>query len=174
MQSVIIGEQKNKSMNNNFKHKLDIYYISVIAYGTISLVYVIISGGVIGEKFEVVWRDPIVYLLAICWLVSIVALVAMAVVKRQISVSQDEIIFHSRLRKLVVKPEDVKWIVITRERRTRLREAALPALRLKLKSRKRALWLRPAGFEKSGELVAAIKEWSKNNGVTIRARLKNQ
>ncbi|MBL0332136.1 MAG: hypothetical protein IPP08_00550 [Chlorobiota bacterium] len=153
-----------------FKHKLDIYYISGIAYGTIFLLYIIISGGVIGEMFEVVWRDPIVYLLGILWIVSIIALIAMGIAKRKIIIDNKVIIFHSNLKERIFNHENILWISIARESKVRLKEIALPVMKFKLKNRRRALWLRPAGFENSAELVKEIKEWAKGNDIVIKSK----
>ena len=43
-------------------------------------------------------------------------------------------------------------------------------MKFKLKNRRRALWLRPAGFENSAELVKEIKEWAKGNDIVIKSK----
>src|SRR5688572_16815780 len=47
-----------------YKHKLDLYYLAAIGYVVTFIAYVAIRGSMVGDTFEVVWRDPVVSLLA--------------------------------------------------------------------------------------------------------------
>ena len=150
-----------------FKSRLDIYYIATIAYCVTLIAYIVVTGTLIGGKLEVVWRDPIVYLLGACAVLSLLALALAAVANRAVIVSERELRFRTRFKERVFRPEDIEWIAFRRERR--LREGRVyPTARIRLRSRRRALRLRPGSFERSGMLALAIRDFARHNGIDLR------
>lgn len=150
-----------------FRHRLDIYYLATIGYVVTLVVYTIVRGTLIGDTFSVVWQDPIVYLLAICSVVSLVALIVVAVSDRRIIVSNHELRFRTRFRERVLTPDEIAWIGFRRERPVRGGQP-YPAARIKLRSRRRLLRLRPVSFERSSQLARAIRDFARNNGIELR------
>lgn len=150
-----------------YKSRLDIYYLATIAYFVTLIAYIVVTGTLIGEKFEVVWRDPIVYLLAICGFAALGALVVAAIAKRAVIVSEHELRFRTRFKERVFAATDIEWIGFRRERR--IREARVyPTARIRLRSRRRALRLRPGSFERSGNLARAIRDFARHNNIELR------
>jgi hypothetical protein len=162
----------NSSMEEIYKHRLDTYYLATIGYGVTLVVYAVIAGTVIGDRFELrlsLWNDPIIYLLAACALFSLVALIITAVLNRTVIIRDKELAFHSRLRQRAFAPEDIEWIGFRPESRLRTRgEQSYPAAKIKLRSRRRPLRLRPSSFERGGAMARSIKAWAQRNGVEFR------
>ena len=149
-----------------FRHRLDVYYLATIGYGVTLAAYTIVRGTLIGDTFSVVWQDPIVYLLAICAVIALVSLIVAAVSARRITVSSEELRFNTRFRERVFRPDEIEWVGFRRERS--LREGkGHPLIRIKLRRRRRALRLRPGGFEGSRELTLAIRDFAQANGIEM-------
>lgn len=154
-----------------FEQKLDVYYVATIAYLIVLIAYAVVTGTLIDERFEMVWRDPIVYLLALCALVSVVALIVAAVLAKKIVVGDRELVFRTRFKERVIRPEDIAWIAFRRGSRGKVRQGvADTAARIKLKNRRRRLWLRSSMFDESEKLMDALTEWAGRNDVPLRTR----
>ena len=154
-----------------YKHKLDLYYLATIGYVVTFVAYVVVRGSMVGDTFEVVWRDPIVYLLALCSILALIGVIISAVLARRVVIGGSELKFRTRFKERVFTPQDIEWIAFHRENVTMTRGArAYPTARIKLKNRRRRLRLRPGSFERSAELTHAIREWAERNGVHVRRR----
>ncbi len=157
-------------MNETFKYRLDIYYLSALGYIVTLIIYSAIAGTVADDgAFELVVKDPLVILLAACSVVALGALGVAGFANRRIHIAQEELQFLTRWRKRVFKPDEIAWIAIRTERSVR---GAQPyrAIRMKLHGRRRLLRLRPGGFERSADLARAIAEWARANNVEARRR----
>jgi len=150
-----------------FKSRLDIYYLATIVYGITLSLYIVVRGTLIGDTFSVVWQDPIVYLLALCSVVSLLALIFAAASNRTVIVTDRELRFRTRSKERVFTPADIAWIGFRRERQFR-GEQTYPLTRIQLKNRRRPLRLRPASFERSGDLARAIRDFARTNGIELR------
>jgi hypothetical protein len=150
-----------------FKSRLDVYYLATIVYGVTLALYMVVRGTLIGDTFSVVWQDPIVYLLAICSVLSLATLIVAAVSKRTVIVSARELRFRTRSKERVFAPSDIEWIGFRRERSLR-GERVYPSARIKLRNRRRSLRLRPGSFERSGLLARAIRDFARANNVELR------
>ena len=154
-----------------YKHKLDLYYLATIGYVVTFILYVVIRGSMVGDTFEVVWRDPIVYLLALCSVLGLIGVIISAVLARRVVIGASELKFRTRFKERVFVPADIEWIAFHRENASLTRGArAYPTARIKLKNRRRRLRLRPGSFERSAELTAALRDWAERNGVHVRKR----
>lgn len=162
-------------MEKRFEQRLDLYYISTITYLVTLILYGVVAGTLIGERLEMVWRDPIVYLLAICAILSIGALAVTALLRRSVVIREHEIVFRTRFKELILRAEDVEWITFRRGSRGRLRQGvAEKAARMKLKGRRRRLWLRPSGFEEGAQMIKDVREWATRNGIDHHVRRKRK
>jgi hypothetical protein len=157
--------------DESFKHRLDLYYLSTIGYLLAFVAYVGIRGTVASGTFEVVLRDPVVYVLAGCALVSIVALITTAILARTVIIRDDALLFRSRFKTKVLHPQDISWIAFRRERRASTRGLrAYPAIVIQRTTKRRKLRLRPGNFENAIELARTIRDWAQRNGVQVRVR----
>ncbi|MGE3800314.1 MAG: hypothetical protein AB7H80_04775 [Candidatus Kapaibacterium sp.] len=159
-------------MEKRYGQKLDIYYMAAVAYLVTLIVYAVIAGSLIGEHFQLLWKDPIVYLLALCAVVSVVALIVAAVLNKQVVIKGDEMLFITRSKTRTLHPNEIEWVSFRRGSRGKIRGdgTAERAVRIKLKNRRRRLWLRPALFNESEEMVADLRNWMERNSVPIRVR----
>lgn len=141
--------------------------MATIAYVLTLIAYVAVRGTVEGGKFEVVLRDPIVYLLAVCTAASLVGLGISALLGRRVIIRDNRLVFITRFKERVIQPEDIEWIGFRREEAKVRGGRAYPTARFKLRNRRRLLRLRVANFERKSELARALKEWTTNNNVTL-------
>ena len=154
-----------------YEQRYDLYYVSTIAYLVTLILYVVVTGTLIGEEFTVVWKDPIVYLLGLVSLVSLVGLVVALVLDKRIIIRDDTILFITRFKEREIASDRVEWIAFTRGSRGKVRQGrAERAARMKLKDRRRRLWVRPALFGEADEMIADLRAWAKRNDVRIRRR----
>lgn len=155
-----------------FRHRLDIFYLATIGYGVTLLAYVAIKGLWIDGRFEVIWKeDPIVYLLAFCAALSLVALVVSAILHRTLLVRDTELVLRTRFAERVLRADDVEWIAFRSEPRAAARAGrAWPVARLKMKGERRRRRIRPGSFERSDELVRTLRDWARANNVELLIR----
>jgi len=104
---------------------------------------------------NVVLTDPIVVLLGVFVVVSALALVANAISKRSIKVSNGGITFASRFHVRTFKHEEIVSITVGRDKRFRVR-GALSLVRIRIRGRRRVLRVRPAVYENEQVLVATL------------------
>lgn len=82
--------------------------MATIAYVLTLIAYVAVRGTVEGGKFEVVLRDPIVYLLAVCTAASLVGLGISALLGRRVIIRDNRLVFITRFKERVIQPEDIE------------------------------------------------------------------
>ena len=155
-----------------FKNRLDLYYLATIGYGITLAAYVIVRGTLIGDKFEVVWQDPIVYLLALCSIVSLIAVIIAAVSERTVIVGERQLTFRTRYKERSFDVGEIQWIGFRRERG--YRERAYPMARIQLYGRRRPLRLRFGAFERAGDLALSIRDFAVRNNIELRVGRKRR
>lgn len=162
-------------MAGTFRHKLDIYYIAAIGYVVTFVVYLFISGTLIGDRFEAVLRDPVLYLLGGCAVISLAVLLVMALMQRSIVVEEHRLTFRTRIKKRSFGPQDIAWIGLRHDARAQRRFGRVyPMLVMRLRRRRRLLRFRPDNFEGRNELVKAIEGWAAANQVELRSRWRRR
>lgn len=156
-------------MEKTYEQKLDFYYVATITYLVVLIAYAVIEGTLIGDRFEIVWQDPIVYLIALCAAVAGGGLILGLLLNKKVIVRPDALIFKTRFKERIIRPEQIEWIAFRRLGRRRFREEVTDrAARIKLVGRRRRLWLRTSGFNKSQDLMHEIRLWVERNNVTVR------
>lgn len=156
-------------MEKTYEQKLDLYYVATITYLVVLIAYAVIEGTLIGDRFEMVWQDPIVYVIALCAVLSLGGLLVGLALNKKVIIRPNELVFRTRFKDRVIRPEQIEWIAFRSLRRRRVREDVNErAARIKLAGRRRRLWLRPSGFSKSLDLMNEIMQWVERNGVTVR------
>ena len=99
-----------------FRYKLDFYYQQTLIYLVALVLYAFIRGNFVEDQFTLIYRDPIVYIMILFFLVSLVVLVLNLLRDRKLIIEEDRIIFHSRKRERIILVEDMEWMHIGRER----------------------------------------------------------
>ncbi|MCE2503735.1 MAG: hypothetical protein J4G05_06725 [Chlorobi bacterium] len=158
-------------MKKIYAQKLDLYYVATIAYLVTLIAYAGVTGTLIGERLELIWRDPIVYLLALCAVVALIALLAAAVLNKKVTIRESDLVFATRFKEKTIRADEIAWISFRRGSRGKLRDGvAQRAATIKLKSYRRRLWLRPSMFDESEKLMRDLKEWAERNRIPVRSR----
>jgi hypothetical protein len=142
-----------------FKVKLAPYWTSVAVYSITLLLYIVIRAlwdatlqqGIV----NVVIKDPIVVILAMFVLISSLSLLFNAIIRRSITVTKDSITFSSKFHTRTFTHDEIRKVVIGRDRRMRVR-GLFSLIKLHVKGRRRALRVRPAVFENDTKLVSAL------------------
>ena len=145
-----------------YKYKLDFYYKSLIIYLVTLIIYILIKGRFFQERFEVVVKDPIIYLIAIFIVFFLVVLIANAVRAREIIFDESKIIFKNRFGQRQVMINEILHVRFSREKlRTKTERSDIRIVKLKLKDRKRLFRIRLNDFQDEQELINEFVKISK-------------
>ncbi|HMS65831.1 MAG TPA: hypothetical protein PKD83_11330 [Ignavibacteria bacterium] len=141
-----------------YKYKLDFYYKSLIIYFVTLIVYIIIKGNFTHSTYELVIKDPIIYIILIFILFFLILLVSNAVRAREIIFKDEKIIFKNRFGQREVAYNEILNLKFSREKeRSREERSSIRIVKLKLKNRKRLLRIRLNDFQNELELVNEFK-----------------
>lgn len=145
-----------------YKYKLDFYYKSLIIYLITLIAYILIKGQFFHERFEVVVKDPIIYIITIFIVFFLSVLIANAVRAREIIISNTKIIFKNRFGQREVEINDILHLRFSREKkRNKVERSDVRLVKLKLRNRKRLLRIRLNDFQDERELVQEFRNISK-------------
>ncbi len=142
---------------NTFRYHMSFYYQSTIIYFVVFAVYLLIRGEVVDNSYTLVIKDPILYFLAIIVIISIFTLLLNLYKNRHIEIDHNGIVFISRFKRRVIPLGKIESIRLTKQRRT-VQTKALQLIIIKLKSRKRRLFIRPTDYENFEELIKRFQE----------------
>lgn len=145
-----------------YKYKLDFYYKSLIIYLITLIAYILIKGRFFQERFEIVVRDPIIYIITIFIFFFLIVLISNAVRAREIIIDEKEIIFKNRFGQRGVEINDILHIRFSRDKRIVNEEKSeIRMVKMKLRNRKRLLRIRLNDFQNERELMNEFKSISK-------------
>ncbi|MEE9225584.1 MAG: hypothetical protein V3U68_05230 [Bacteroidota bacterium] len=173
MEALEVPEGARESIPSGkvFKYKLDFYYQQALMYVVTLIAYAWIRGSFIEDKFEFVFRDPIVYVILFFVLVSWFVLILNRIRDRKLIVAGDKLIFANRNRQRVVSVSDIAWIYIGREQKVQT-SGRFQVIRMKLKNRRRVLRIRVGRYERDQDLVAEIGKLTEHVAKIRRSRLE--
>ncbi|MDQ3194476.1 MAG: hypothetical protein M3P82_05695 [Bacteroidota bacterium] len=145
-----------------YKYKLDFYYKSLIIYLITLIIYILIKGRFFQERFEIVVKDPIIYIIALFIGFFLAVLIANAIRAREIVINSSKIIFKNRFGQREVAISDILHLRFSRENRRATEERSdVRIVKIKLRNRKRLLRIRLNDFQDERELVNEFKAISK-------------
>jgi len=145
-----------------YKCKLDYYYKSLIIYLITLIAYILIKGNFSQATFEVVVKDPIIYIILIFIGFFLIVLVSNAIRARQIIFSDSKIIFKNRFGQREISFNEIVNVRFSRPKRLSKEERSeVRIVKLKLLNRKRFLRLRLNDFQNEKELVNEFRNISK-------------
>lgn len=146
-----------------YKYKLDFYYKSLIIYLVTLIIYIIIKGRFFHASFEVVVKDPIIYIIAIFILFFLTMLLANTLRAREIIIKENLIIFRNRFGQREVENSDILGVRFSREKkRSRKDRSDVRFVKLKLKNRKRLFKIRLNDYQDEVELANEFSIISEN------------
>ena len=154
-----------------FRYKLDFYYQQALTYLVTLIVYVWVRGSFIEDKFEFLFRDPIVYVILLFVLVSWFMLILNRIRDRKLIVTADKLIFANRYRQRAVSVSDIVWVYIGRERKVQT-SGRFQVIRMKLKNRRRILSIRVGRYERDRDLITEIGKLTEHAPKIKRRRLE--
>ena len=140
---------KNKS---KFKYNMSFYYQSTIVYFVVFAVYLIIRGQFIEDSYTLITKDPIIYLLAIIVFISVGSVVYNLYLNRYIEFSINGVSFCDKYKVRLIDKNEIVEIKLSKDKRYN-KPNILKFIRLKLKSRKRPVIIRPSDYENADELI---------------------
>jgi len=139
-----------------FRYKLDFYYQQTLIYLVALLLYAGIRGNFVEDQFTLIYRDPIMYIMAFFFLVSVVVLILNRLRDRKLIINGDTITFHSRRRERVIHASEMEWMHIGRERLVQT-AGRFQLVVFKIKSRRRIFRIRVGRYERADELVREME-----------------
>ncbi len=145
-----------------YKYKLDFYYKSLIIYFITLIAYILIKGKFFQERFEVVLKDPIIYIITLFILFFLIILLSNTIRAREIIIDDSNLIFKNRFGQRVVNIKEIMHLRFSREKRRMNEERSVVRIvKLKLRNRKRLLRVRLNDFQHEKELMNEFKNISK-------------
>ena len=111
------------------------------------IVYILIKGKFFQARFEVVVKDPIIYIISIFIFFYLILLILNALRGREVIFESDSIIFKNRLGQRVINLNEIIQVRFSREKK-RIREERSDSriVRLKLNHRRRMLRVKLSDF----------------------------
>jgi hypothetical protein len=135
-----------------YKYRMDFYYQSLVIYFVFFVLYAVIKGNFFEEKFELVFNDPIIYILMLFIAIFLVIVIVNIIRARQIILKNDRIVLKNRFGSREILHNEIINVKVGR-RRKRRDDNFIRIIKLKLKNRKEWLRIKANEFEKGGELI---------------------
>ena len=143
-------------MTKTFKYKLDFYYQQTLIYLGTLVLYAGIRGSFVEDQFSFVFKDPIVYIITVFFLIAVVTLLLNILRDRKLIVADDRIVFHARHRQREIALTEIEWMHIGRERFVQT-AGRFQQIFIKIRGRRRAFRIRVGRYERDRELVAEME-----------------
>ena len=131
---------------------MDIYYQTLVLYLVFFFLYALIKGKFFEEKFELVFNDPIIYILIIFIPIVFLTVLINFIRGRQIILKKDRIVLKNRFGSREILHNEIITIKIGRTRR-RSEDMPYRIIKLKLRNRRKQLRIRANDFERGPELI---------------------
>ncbi len=145
-----------------FKYKLDFYYKSLAIYLLTLVIYILIKGNFFHERFEVVFRDPIIYVISLFIVYFVVLLAVNAVSAREIIFDDKTITFCNRFGERKILISEIVGVKFSRTRsRGRDNVSHSKIVKLKLLNRRRPLRIKMNDFGNERQLEFEFRSISK-------------
>lgn len=139
-------------MTHEFKYKLDFYYQQSLIYLVTLIIYTGIVGTFIEDSITVVFHDPILYIIVFFVLQSFALLLVNRIRDRKLIVSDTDIVFQSRFKRLSIAQNEIEWIHIGKERGVQT-AGRFQVVIIKMKGRRRTFRIRIGRYEREKELI---------------------
>jgi hypothetical protein len=151
-----------------YKYKLDFYYKSLIIYFVTLIAYILIKGNFTHATFEVVIKDPIIYIIVIFIAFFLTVLLTNTIRAREIIFGERIMILKNRFGQREITYNDILNVRFSREKRISKREkSTVRIVKLKLKDRKRFLRIRLSDFQNETGLINEFKNISRKLNVKL-------
>lgn len=135
-----------------YKYRMDFYYQLLVIYFVFFVLYAVIKGQFFEEKFQLVFNDPIIYILILFIVISLLIVVINIIRNRQIILKSDRIVLKNRFGSREIFFNEILNIRIGK-RRKRYEEAPYRIIKIKLTQRRKWLRIRANEYERGPELI---------------------
>jgi len=139
-----------------YKYKLDFYYQQTLIYLSTLVLYAGIRGSFVENQFSFVFKDPIVYIIVLFFVVSLIVLFLNIWRGRKLIITMDRVIFHSRHRERVFDISNIEWMHIGKERFVQT-AGHFQQISIKMKRRPIPIRIRVGRYEHNRELVLEME-----------------
>ena len=164
-----------ESSEKVFKYKLDFYYQQALIYLVTLILYAGVRGSFIENEFTFVFRDPIVYVIAIFVIFSFVVLALNKIRDRKLVIARDKLVLHNKFREREVLLSDIEWMHIGREPSVQT-AGRFQVIVFKVKGRRRLFRIRVGRYEREKDLVGEMQSIAEGvpKGKRKRFRLRQK
>lgn len=146
-----------------YKYKLEFYYRSLVIYLLTLVIYILIKGRFFQEKFEVVFKDPIIYVITIFILYFVIVVIVNTVTARELIFDEKEITLRNRFGQRKVGINEITAVRFSRpKRQSKDDQSKVRIVKLKLLNRKRQLRIRMNDFQNEKNLETEFRNISRN------------
>ena len=149
--------ETKENIKKVFKYNMSFYYQSTIIYFVVFILYVIIRGEFVEGSFKLITKDPIIYFFAIIVAVSLVSLLYNLYLNKHLEIGDEKISFVNRFAAKTFFISHIAEIKIS-DPEKRKRNRAFRLIRIRLKHRRRPIFIRPYDYENEEELVARFQK----------------
>ncbi|MBS1516908.1 MAG: hypothetical protein JSS91_02345 [Bacteroidetes bacterium] len=145
-----------------YKYNLDFYYKSLVIYLITLIIYMLLKGKFFQERFELVVKDPIIYIILIFIFFYLIMLLLNALRGRELIFEDDKIIFRNRFGHREIFLNEILHVRFSREkRRVKEEKSESRIVKLKLINRRRLLRIKLNDFNNEKGLMTEFKNISK-------------
>ncbi len=144
-----------------FKYKLDFYYQQTLIYLMTLVLYAGIRGSFVENQFSFVFKDPIVYIIVLFFIISFVVLVLNIWRGRKLILMDDKLIFHSKRRDRIFEISKIEWMHIGKEHLVQT-AGHFQQISIKMKDRQSPIRIRVGRYEHNRELVREMEKIAMN------------
>ena len=146
-----------------YKYKLDFYYKSLIIYFVAFILYALVRGSFSGGSFQIIFKDPIIYIFLLFIVFFLLVLVSYTIRARILIFNDQGIILKNRFGERNIRYNEIESIKFSRQRVNQKRDQnSVRVAKLKLKNRKRLLRLRLNDFNNEKVLYSEFLTLSKS------------
>ena len=156
-----------------FKYKLDFYYQQALIYLLTGIVYAGIRGSFIEDKFEFVFRDPILYIILLFIGISFITIALNIIRDKRIAITEHQIIFKTKFHERILQIAEIEWLFIGKEKSVRTAGIRRMVL-LKIKNKRRAYRIRIGRYERDKDLLEEMQRISERVPRKMKRRFGNR
>ncbi|MBX7045541.1 MAG: hypothetical protein K1X86_06845 [Ignavibacteria bacterium] len=150
-----------------YKYRLDFYYISLVIYLVAFIAYVLLRGSFSNEKFQVVFQDPIIYVITAFIIFFLIVLLSNSIRARYLVFNGRKLTIKNRFGQREIPYNEIVGIKFSREKKFSNKEkSSVRLVKLKLLNRKRLLRIRLSDFHNEAKLISEFQ--------TLRRGLQNK
>ncbi len=137
--------EEPKATDKVFKRRLDFYWQFIAIYSVVLLLYALLKSYFIEHKLSLAITDPLSILFLFFVVITLIAVIYQEILKQEIIIGDDYIIFKSRFREKKYNLNNIIRISISKDRRIRVKKP-VRIIKIRVKNRRLSLRIRPSAY----------------------------